>query len=86
MLQGQSEFLKVIGIPTPDDHNDDDELRFQEECVARVKWEVEILSRCQSPFMVKLASVALVEHQINGFTYSIYSEEYLDGPDLWALI
>jgi hypothetical protein len=54
--------------------------------VARVQREVEILSRCKSPFMVKLASVALGEHQINGFTYSIYSEEYLDGPDLWAMI
>ncbi len=36
--------------------------------------------------MVKLASVPLGEHEINGFTYSIYSEEFLNGPDLWALI
>lgn len=85
-LQGSSEVLKVIGIPVPDDPNDDDQVRFQEECVARVKREVEILSRCQSPCMVKLASIPLQEHEINGFTYSIYSEEFLEGPDLWALI
>ena len=84
-VQGNAEVLKVIGIPAPDDPNDDDQVRFQEECVARVQREVEILSRCQSTFMVKLASVVLAEHQINGFTYSIYSEEFLDGPDLWAL-
>lgn len=85
-VQGDPEVLKVIGIPVPDDPNDDDQLRFQEECVARVKREVEILSRCQSPSMVRLASVPLGEHEINGFTYSIYSEEFLDGPDLWALV
>lgn len=85
-VQGQPQVLKVIGIPAPDDPNDDDQVRFQEECVARVRREVEILSRCQSPFMVKLSSVALSEHQINGFTYSIYSEEFLDGADLWALV
>lgn len=85
-VQGKAEVLKVIGIPAPDDPNDDDQVRFQEECVARVQREVEILSRCKSSFMVKLASVALGEHQISGFTYSIYSEEFLDGPDLWAVI
>ena len=84
--QGDAEVLKVIGIPAPLDPTVDDQIRFQEECVARVQREVEILSRCQSAFMVKLASVALGEHEINGFTYSIYSEEFLDGSDLWALV
>lgn len=85
-VEGVAEVLKVIGIPTPDDPTDDDQIRFQEECVARVKREVQILRRCQSPTMVKLASVPLAEHEINGFTYSIYSEEFLDGSDLWTLI
>jgi len=75
-IQGNPEVLKVIGIPVPDDPNDDDQIRFQEECVARVKREVEILSRCQSPSMVKLASVPLAEHEINGFTYSIYTSTH----------
>ncbi len=81
-----SEVLKVVSIPAPDDPTDKDQIRFQEECVARVRREVGILSRCDSPFLVKLGSVPLAEHAINGFTYSIYSEEFLDGPDLWSQI
>jgi serine/threonine protein kinase len=85
-VSGVSEVLKVISIPAPDDPTDKDQIRFQEECVARVRREVGILSRCHSPFLVKLGSVPLTEHIINGYTYSIYSEEFLDGPDLWAVI
>ncbi len=85
-VNGVSEVLKVVSIPAPDDPTDKDQIRFQEECVARIRREVAILSRCHSPFMVKLGSVPLAEHVINGFTYSIYSEEFLDGPDLWTLI
>lgn len=85
-VHGVSEVLKVVSIPAPDDPKDKDQIRFQEECAARVRREVGILSRCQSPFLVKLGSVPLAEHVINGYTYSIYSEEFLDGPDLWKLI
>jgi serine/threonine protein kinase len=85
-VNGAFEVLKVISIPAPDDPKDTDQIRFQEECVARVRREVSILSRCNSPYLVKLGSVPLTECSINGFTYSVYSEEFLDGPDLWALI
>lgn len=85
-VSGVAEVLKVVSIPAPDAPTDKDQIRFQEECVARVRREVGILSRCHSPFLVKLGSFPLTEHIINGFTYSIYSEEFLDGPDLWALI
>lgn len=86
IVGGVSEVLKVVSIPAPDDPTDKDQIRFQEECVARVRREVGILSRCNSPFLVKLGSVPLAEHVIDGFTYSIYSEEFLDGSDLWKLI
>ena len=85
-VSGSSEVLKVISIPAPDDPSDKDQIRFQEECVSRVRREVGILSRCDTPYIVKLGSVPLGERIINGYTYSIYSEEFLDGPDLWALI
>jgi serine/threonine protein kinase len=81
-----AEVLKVVSIPAPDDPSDKDQIRFQEECAARVRREVGILSRCHSPYLVKLGSVPLGEHVINGFTYSIYSEEFLDGSDLWTKI
>ena len=78
--------LKVVSIPAPDDPRDKEQIRFQDECVARVRREVGILSRCQSPYLVKLASIPLGEHVVAGYTYSIYSEEFLDGPDLWKSI
>jgi len=86
IVQGNPEVLKVISIPAPDDPKDNAQIRFQEECIARVRREVDILRHCQSPYMVKLASVPLEEKIVNGFTYSIYSEEFLDGSDLWKLI
>ncbi len=85
-VNGVAEVLKVVSVPAPDDPTDKDQIRFQEECVGRVRREVGILSRCHSPFLVKLGSIPLAEHTVNGFTYSIYSEEFLEGPDLWAEI
>lgn len=82
-VNGAPEVLKVISIPAPDDPN---QVRFQEECVARVRREVAILGRCHSPSLVKLASVGLQDWKVNGYTYCIYSEEYLEGSDLWKLI
>ena len=83
-VHGVPEVLKVISIPRTD--GSDEQERFREECFSRVRREYGILERCETPFMVKLAGVPLGEHEINGDFYSIYSEEFLDGADLWALI
>lgn len=83
-VDGVPEVLKVISIPRTD--GSAEQLRFRDECFARVRREYSILQRCKSPFMVKVASVALQEHEMNGDFFSIYSEEFLDGPDLWKLI
>lgn len=85
-VSGAPEVLKVISIPSPTDPHDREQLRFQEECVARVRREVNILSRCKSPSMVKLASLPLEQYAVRGAVYCIYSEEFLDGMDLWRLI
>lgn len=85
-LDGSPEVLKVISIPAPNNPDDNEQIRFQEECVARVRREVAILARCKSPNLVKLASVPLHERVVSGYTYSIYSEEFLEGSDLWKLI
>jgi len=51
-----------------------------------VRREVEALHRCRVPELVKLASIAPVEFDANGETYIAYSEEFLEGQDLWKLI
>ncbi|MGI9089112.1 MAG: serine/threonine protein kinase [Chthoniobacterales bacterium] len=83
-IDGVPEVLKVISIPGAD--GSDEQQRFRDECFARVRREYGILARCESLFLVKLASVPLQEHEINDDFFSIYSEEFLDGPDLWKLI
>jgi serine/threonine protein kinase len=83
-VHGVPEVLKVISIPRTD--GSDEQERFRDECFARVRREYNILERCESPFMVKLSSIPLGEHEIQGDFYSIYAEEFLDGPDLWKLI
>lgn len=83
LREGQPEVIKVISIPRADDP---DLEKFREECLGRVRREVGILQQCQSPFLVKLASLPLEAHEVNGDLYAIYSEELLDGPDLWKLI
>lgn len=85
-VHGVPEVLKVISIPQANDPDDDEAQRFQDECLARVRREYGILERCESPFMVKLSSIPLGEHEIHGDVYSIYSEEFLDGSDLSKLI
>jgi serine/threonine protein kinase len=83
-INGVPEVLKVISIPEAD--GSEEKQKFRDECFARVRREYSILGRCKSLFMVKLATIPLEEHEINGGFFSIYSEEFLDGPDLRKLI
>lgn len=83
LVNGNPEVIKVISIPRADDP---DLEKFREECLGRIQREVSILQQCQSPFLVKLASMPLAAHEVNGDLYALYSEELLDGPDLWKLI
>lgn len=85
-VHGMPEVLKTIGIPHVPNPDDEEAKRYQEECIARVRREYGILERCENPFMVKLASLPLGEHEIDGEIYSIYSEEFLHGDDLGKII
>jgi eukaryotic-like serine/threonine-protein kinase len=78
------EVLKVISIPRVD--GTEGLAQFREECIGRIRREVEILGRCMSKQLVKLASLPLQDHDVNGDCYVIYSEEFLDGPDLWKVV
>ena len=48
--------------------------------------EVEALGRCAGPEIVKLGTLPLTPLTINPIDYVAYSEEFLDGSDLWKLL
>ena len=81
---GLPEVIKVVGIPSTD--GTEDQERYRDECLHRVQREVNILQRCQTPTMVKLGSMPLIEMDVAGSYYVIYSEELLPGVDLRAAI
>lgn len=82
--EGETEVIKVIAIPSADGSPDED--RYRDECLQRVRREVDILGQCATPFMVRLGKLPLQGHELNGSFYAIYSEEFLKGPDLRAQI
>lgn len=83
-IGGRTEALKLIQLPTSDGSTDAE--AFKREMFGRVRREVEALSRCQSPAIVKLGTLALTPLTVNTVDYVAYSEEYLDGRDLGKLI
>jgi len=87
-VKGKKEALKVLRIRRMDDPGADPDLAeaFCEEQVARVRREVDALRKCRVPELVKLASIAPVQFTANSETYIAYSEELLEGHDLWKLI
>ncbi len=81
---GVTEVIKVIAIPDGD--GTEDQVRFRDECIGRVKREVHILTQCTSPYLVKTGTLELSAHEVDGHDYVIYSEEFLDGDDLWRIL
>jgi len=56
------------------------------EQLGRALREVRLLSRVTVPEVVKLGSIAARIQTIEGVEYLGYSEEWLDGDDLWRII
>lgn len=86
-IQGVSEAIKVIAIPgsVNDLQRSSDQDRYRDECIRRVEREVEILQRCVCPFLVKLGRLPMAPHRVHHHDYLLYSEEFLDGPNLWQI-
>jgi serine/threonine protein kinase len=81
---GKDETLKVIALPAISDS--ESEKAYYSEAVGRAKREIAILGRCTSPELVKLGSIAAAEIEVLGTNSVVYSEEYLQGTDLWREI
>jgi eukaryotic-like serine/threonine-protein kinase len=83
-IGGRTEALKLIQIPDSDGSADAE--AFKRENIGRVRREVEALARCTGPEIVKLGSLSLTTVRIAGADYVAYSEEFLEGIDLWKLL
>lgn len=83
-IGGKVEAFKLILIPSYEGNPDADSLR--QESIGRVRREVVALARSVGPEIVKLGSLALTEVKIGDEDYVAYSEEYLEGDDLWKLL
>lgn len=83
-IAGKTEAFKLIQLPHAENADDAEALRH--EMIGRVRREVESLGKCKVPEIVKLASMNTTNVQIEGWDYVGYSEEFLDGKDLWKLL
>jgi eukaryotic-like serine/threonine-protein kinase len=75
------EAVKLVEIPT--DENDE---TIREENLRRILREVNILGKCETPYLVKLGSISPRSCQIGGKEYLLYSEEYIPGTSLRKII
>jgi serine/threonine protein kinase len=83
-IGGRTEAFKLIQLPMPGDISDAD--AYRNEMFGRVRREVEALGKCHSKEIVKLGSVSTTYVQLGEVEYAGYSEEFLDGSDLWTLL
>jgi len=84
-LGGAVEVVKFIGLPK-DSEMSSEAKAFRDECLGRAMREIKVLGQCESPLIVKLGALAPQMLEIGGFDYVVYSEEHLDGPDIWRII
>jgi eukaryotic-like serine/threonine-protein kinase len=83
-IGGRVEALKLVHVPKVS--NDEAGELFRKECLGRVTREIQVLKNCESPLLVKLGSIQAHEMDFSGERFIVYSEEFLDGPDLRTLI
>jgi len=81
---GLQEVLKVIRVPL--DRGTEEELANRRQELGRAQREVSLLRECESPYVVKLGSVAPVLRQLDGDDCVVYTEEFLPGHELAAMI
>ena len=75
------EAVKLARIPS-----DERDKTVREENVRRIRRELTILRNCETPYLVKLGSIAPRECRIGVSDYVLYSEEYIPGKSVRDLI
>jgi len=82
--EGASEVLKVVRLPQDQSTGEARALHQQE--LGRATRETNLLSKCSSPYVVKLGSITPSLRNIGGEVCLAYTEEFLPGEDLRAII
>ncbi len=77
---GNTEALKVIQLPPAGAGDEEKALREQE--LGRALRETKLIGECASPFIVKLGTVEPHFRYVDGADCVVYTEEYLEGPNL----
>jgi serine/threonine-protein kinase len=80
-INGITEAVKLVHIPS-----DDTDPSVREENQRRIEREIGILRDCETPYLVKLGSIAPRQEIIGDEGYLAYSEEFLPGESLRELI
>ena len=83
-IQKKTEIFKIVKLP--DMGKTEEHKAYRSECLGRIRREVELLGKCKRPEIVKLGSVAPRTEVIEDEEYIGYSEEYLEGEDLWVIL
>jgi len=81
VVSGRIEAVKLVQIPS-----DESDETLRDENLRRITRELDILSKCKSPYMVKLGAITPRPCEIDSIEYVLYSEEYLPGNSLRKLI
>ena len=79
-----NQVVKLIGLPLSTVN--EDQKKFYEESLKRAQREIQILESCNCSFIVKLGRLKPTIVEIENQQYVLYSEEYLNGLNLWQLI
>lgn len=84
-INGNLQALKLINVPDVP-AADSEFVRMRDELVRRVEREIEILRKCNSKCIVKLGILPPLSKDIDGKKFIAYSEEFLEGKNLWELL
>ena len=83
-VAGKEEIFKLVCLPK--EGSTDEEKAYRKESLGRIQREISLLGQCKSFEIVKLGSIPPRTVTIEGVEYIGYSEEFLDGPNLWDVL
>ena len=85
MVGGNKEMFKLVCLPAVG-QSDEEKKAYRKESLGRIRREVELLGKCRRPELVKLGNVPPTLVTIDGGEYVGYSEEFLNGDNLWKIL
>jgi serine/threonine protein kinase len=84
-IKERTEVFKLLCLPSAG-VTDEEKAAYRREALGRIEREISLLGKCSSRELVKLGALQPKIAIINAVEYLGYSEEFLDGPNLWTLL